>query len=67
MGNSAIEAGMANYLTGDFLDTAELDSADLNQRRSISATPHSWVGGQGEGGTAWGAFSGLCEKNTHRK
>jgi zinc-ribbon domain len=53
---SAIEAGVANYLTGDFLNSAKLDSVDLNERRSISATRHDWEGGQSEGGMAWGSF-----------
>lgn len=53
---SAIEAGMANYLTGDFLDSAQIDSVDLNQRVAISATRHTFVGGQSEGGMAWGSF-----------
>ena len=53
---SAIEAGVANYLTADFLNSPLLDSVDLTKRTPIAATPHTWVGGQGEGGLAWGSY-----------
>lgn len=53
---SAIEAGLANYLTADFLKSPKLDTVDLTQRTAIKATPHTWVGGQGEGGMAWGGY-----------
>jgi hypothetical protein len=49
---SAIEAGVANYLTADFLNTPLLDSVNLTERIPIAATPHTWVGGQGKGGVA---------------
>jgi hypothetical protein len=54
---SAIEAGMANYLTADFLNSALLDdSVDLTKRIAIAATRHSFEGGQTEGGMAWGSY-----------
>ena len=55
---SAVEAGVANYLTADFLNSPLLDSRDLTERVSIAATRHTWVGGQSEGGEAWGRY--LC-------
>lgn len=53
---SAIEAGVANYLTADFLDSAIIDSVDMNERVAISETRHTFVGGQSEGGMAWGSY-----------
>ena len=53
---SAVEAGVANYLTADFLDSPLLDWGDLKKRISIVATPHTWRGGQSEGGMAWGSY-----------
>jgi hypothetical protein len=53
---SAIEAGLANYLTADFLNSPLLDSVDLTKRIPITHTPHTFVGGQGEGGMAWGSY-----------
>jgi hypothetical protein len=54
---SAIEAGIANYLTADFLSSPVIDDFNLEGTPvSFSQIPHSWVGGQGEGGMAWGAF-----------
>jgi hypothetical protein len=53
---SAVEAGVANYLTADFLNSPLLDGVDLTKRIAIAATPHTWVGGQTEGGMAWGSY-----------
>jgi hypothetical protein len=53
---SAVEAGVANYLTADFLNSPLLDSVDLTKRIPITKTPHTWVGGQSEGGMAWGSY-----------
>jgi hypothetical protein len=53
---SAVEAGVANYLTADFLDSPLLDSIDLTERVAMADTPHTWVGGQSEGGMAWGSY-----------
>jgi hypothetical protein len=53
---SAIEAGVANYLTADFLNSPELDPVDLRERTPITATRHTWRGGQSEGGMAWGSY-----------
>jgi hypothetical protein len=55
---SAIEAGFANYLTADFLGSPVIDDYSLedNPKMSFSQIPHSWDGGQGEGGRAWGEF-----------
>ncbi|MEA2897619.1 MAG: zinc-ribbon domain [Bradyrhizobium sp.] len=65
---SAIEAGVANYLTADFLQSPLLDSVDLTQRIPIADTRHTWVGGQGKGGMAWGSFMwALREKYTSLK
>jgi hypothetical protein len=53
---SAVEAGVANYLTADFLNTPLLDSVDLRKRIMIAATRRTWDGGQDEGGMAWGSY-----------
>jgi hypothetical protein len=53
---SAVEAGVANYLTADFLNSPLLDSVDLTKRIPIGATRHTWDGGQSEGGKAWGSY-----------
>ena len=53
---SAVEAGVANYLTADFLNSPALDRVDLTERIAIAATPHTGVGGQSEGGMAWGSY-----------
>jgi hypothetical protein len=53
---SAVEAGVANYLTADFLNSPLLDGVDLTERIGISGIPHTWVGGQSEGGMAWGSY-----------
>lgn len=55
---SAIEAGMANFLTADFLDSPVIDnkSLDSSPRVSFTQIPHDWNGGQGPGGIAWGEF-----------
>jgi hypothetical protein len=53
---SAIEAGLANYLTADFLDSPQLDFVDLTKRSAIADIPHTWVGGQSEGSIAWGSY-----------
>ena len=54
---SAIEAGLAHYLTADFLKSPLLPySVDLTKRMAIAATPHTFVGGQNEGGVAWGSY-----------
>jgi zinc-ribbon domain len=65
---SAVEAGVANYLTADFLNSPLLDGVDLTKRISIAATPHTWVGGQTEGGMAWGSYMwALREQYTSTK
>ena len=65
---SAVEAGVANYLTADFLDSPLLDSVDLTERIPIAATAHTWVGGQSEGGMAWGSYMwALREQYTSAK
>jgi cell division protein FtsB len=56
---SAIEAGVANYLTADFLNSPQLDSVNLAERIPIAATEHTWIGGQGKGGMAWGSYTSL--------
>ncbi|MET4388906.1 transcription initiation factor TFIIIB Brf1 subunit/transcription initiation factor TFIIB [Bradyrhizobium sp. F1.4.3] len=53
---SAIEAGVANYLTADSINSPLLDSVNLIERVPIAATRHTWVGGQSEGGMAWGSY-----------
>jgi hypothetical protein len=53
---SAVEAGVANYLTADFLNSPLLDGVDLTKRSAIAATRHTFVGGQREGGMAWGSY-----------
>jgi hypothetical protein len=53
---SAIEAGVANYLTADFLNSPIIDEVNLNGGSAFDAIPHTWAGGQGEGGMAWGAY-----------
>jgi hypothetical protein len=52
---SAVEAGVANYLTADFLNSPLLDGVDLTKRISF-AIPHTWGDGQTEGGMAWGSY-----------
>jgi hypothetical protein len=37
-------------------------SVDLTQRIAIAATPHTWVGGQSEGGMAWGSYMWALRK-----
>jgi ribosomal protein L40E len=66
---SAIEAGVANYLTADFLNSPLLDDAvDLTKRIPIAETRHTWVGGQSEGGMAWGSYMwALREQYTSAK
>ena len=65
---SAVEAGVANNLTADFLNSPLLDSVDLTQRIAIAATRHTWVGGQSEGGMAWGSYMwALREQYTSAK
>ena len=53
---SAIEAGIANYFTADFLKSPILEGLSLEQRVPISDVPHTFEGGQGQGGAAWGSF-----------
>jgi hypothetical protein len=54
---SAIEAGVANYLTADFLKSPLLDDGvDLTKRTPIADVPQTFVGGQSEGGQAWGSY-----------
>jgi hypothetical protein len=53
---SAVEAGVANYLTADFLNSPLLDGVNLIKRSALAATPHTFVGGQTEGGMAWGSY-----------
>jgi hypothetical protein len=53
---SAIEAGVDNYLIADFLNSPQLNWADLTKRVSITATRHTFIGGQSEGGIAWGSY-----------
>jgi hypothetical protein len=48
---SAVEAGVANYLTADFLNSPILDFSNLDQR-----VPVPVKGGTNDGGTAWGSF-----------
>ena len=63
-----MEAGVANYLTADFLDSPLLDGVDLTKRIAIAATRHTWVGGQSEGGMAWGSYMwALREQYTSAK
>jgi hypothetical protein len=66
---SAVEAGVANYLTADFLNSPLLDdSVDLTERIPIAATPHTFIGGQSEGGSAWGSYMwALRERYTSAK
>jgi hypothetical protein len=65
---SAVEAGVANYLTADFLNSPLLDGVDLTKRSAIAATPHTFVGGQTEGGMAWGSYMwALREQYTSAK
>jgi hypothetical protein len=65
---SAVEAGVANYLTADFLNSPLLDSVDLTKRITIAATRHTWVGAQSEGGRAWGSYMwALREQYTSAK
>jgi zinc ribbon protein len=66
---SAIEAGVANYLTADFLKSPLLDdSVDLTERLAIADTPHTFNGGQAEGGMAWGSYMwALREQYTSAK
>jgi zinc ribbon protein len=65
---SGIEAGVANYLTADFLNTPLLDSVNLTERIPIAVTPHTWVGGQSKGGMAWGGYLwALRERYTSAK
>jgi hypothetical protein len=52
---SAIEAGLANYLTASFLRNPKLDQIDLGQTYLFLDTPHTFTGGQSEGGMAWGS------------
>ena len=63
---SAVEAGVANYLTADFLNSPLLDSVDLTERTPIAATRHTWVGGQSEGGMAWGSYMWALRKQYRR-
>ena len=53
---SAIEAGVANYLTADFLNSPVIDEVNLERRFPFTGITHTWAGGQGEGGLAWGSF-----------
>ena len=53
---SAVEAGVARYLTADFLNSPLLGSVDLTKRIAIAATRHTWVDGQHDGGVAWGSY-----------
>jgi triacylglycerol esterase/lipase EstA (alpha/beta hydrolase family) len=53
---SAIEAGIASYLTADCLNSPVVDDVDLDQRFPISNIPHTWQGGQDAGSRAWGSF-----------
>ena len=63
-----MEAGVANYLTADFLNSPLLDGVNLIKRSAIAATPHTFVGGQTEGGMAWGSYMwALREQYTSAK
>jgi triacylglycerol esterase/lipase EstA (alpha/beta hydrolase family) len=53
---SAIEAGIASYLTADCLNSPIVDDVDLDRRFPISNIPHTWQGGQDAGSRAWGSF-----------
>ena len=53
---SAIEAGVAFYLTADYLNNPRAGTLDLTKRTAIAATPHTWADGQLEGGVAWGSY-----------
>jgi hypothetical protein len=65
---SAIEAGIACYLTADFLTrNGQLKSPivgnrDLRQRLPISNIRHTFQGGQDEGAGAWGSFLWALQK-----
>jgi hypothetical protein len=50
---SAIEAGVASYLTADFLKAPTVDVVNLDQRIPISQIPHTFQGGQNEGALAY--------------
>jgi len=41
-----IVAGVANYLTEDFINSAKIDTVDLSHRVAISSTWHTFVGGE---------------------
>src|SRR5260370_32033042 len=43
-------------MTADFLDSPLLGFVDLTKRTAITDIPHTWVGGQSEGATAWGSY-----------
>jgi hypothetical protein len=59
---------VVNYLTADFLNSLMVDTTDLTKRIPIAATRHTWVGGQSEGGRAWGSFMwALREQYTSAK
>ena len=54
---SAIEAGVANYLTADFLDSPLLDDGvDLTKRVPIAGMPTEYWAAQNVGGMAWGSY-----------
>ena len=53
---SAIEAGIANYLTSDFLGSPRIDETNLNEGFPIDRIPPTWSGGQTQGGLAWGSY-----------
>lgn len=53
---SAIEAGVANYLTADFLKSPAIDDYSIADQFSLGSVKHTWQSGQGEGGRAWGSI-----------
>ena len=64
---SAIEAGLASYLTADFLKSPVVDETDLDRRFPIRNIPHTWQGGQDKGSVAWGSFLWALRKQLGSK